>query len=342
VAATPSNQLWGYFPIAIALGLFAYVLLWVERSLEEPRYAWRAAVAALVIAWLHPWQGLTVIIVLLVVALFGRPLSSYWPLVAPLVAAGLPLIYFDLLPHVDHAWKVARDQNSLGGAGWGMVLGTVGPLALLGLGRPRLAGLSIQARVLVIWPLAALFVYWLAPPYQIHALETMTLPLAVLALRGWHFLPARRLVLAGCVALLAVPGLVYLVDRFHQSAVSFRTAYVLSRGDTRAFHFIASDSAPGGVLARVPQSLAVPGLTGRRTWVGHPSWTPAFDLREGEANQLFAGQLTPEVARHRVLRIGAPIVFAACGSSPRLADDLRPIVAAERRFGCATVYFIRR
>ena len=342
VDVNPAGQLWGYFPIAIVLGLFAYAMLWVERSIEEPRYAVRAALAALLIAWLHPWEGLTLIIILLVLALLGRPLRSYAPLALPLVAAGLPLVYFAVLPHVDEAWKIARDQNSLGGSGWRMVLGTVGPLALLALGRPRLAGLSVQGRILVIWPLSALFVYWLAPPYQIHALETMPLPLAVLALRGWQFLPARRLVLTGCAALLSVPGLVYLSSRLNESADQFRAAYVLSGGDTRALRFLAHDPAPGGVLARVPQSVAVPGLTDRDTWIGHPSWTPAFQLRESEANQLFAGQLAPEVARRRVLRIGAPIVFAACDSSPRLAADLRPIVASERRFGCATVFRIRR
>jgi hypothetical protein len=117
---------------------------------------------------------------------------------------------------------------------------------------------------------------------------------------------------------------------------------VLVKGDTRAFHYLDNASEPGGVLAPVPQSLAVPGLSGRPTWIGHPSWTTAFNLRAGQAAALFAGQLEPAVAQRRVLRIGAPIVFAACGSSPRLAAQLRPIVRLERRFGCATVFWIRR
>jgi len=86
----------------------------------------------------------------------------------------------------------------------------------------------------------------------------------------------------------------------------------------------------------------VPGLTGRPTWIGHPSWTTAFDLRAAQAAELFAGRLAPEVAQRRVLRIGAPIVFAPCGSSPRLAAQIRPIVRLERRSGCATVFWIGR
>ena len=167
VDINPSGQLWGYFPIAIDLGLFAYTMLWIERSVSEPdgrSLALRAGAAALVISWLHPWQGATLIVILLVLVLVGRPLRHYAWLAAPLVAAGLPFVYFAVLPHIDHAWKVARDQNALGGESWGMVLGAVGPIALLALGRPRLAGLSLQARILVIWPLSALFVYWVSPP----------------------------------------------------------------------------------------------------------------------------------------------------------------------------------
>jgi hypothetical protein len=96
------------------------------------------------------------------------------------------------------------------------------------------------------------------------------------------------------------------------------------------------------VLAPVPQTLAVPGLSGRNTWIGHPSWTTAFNLRAAQADALFSGRLEPEVARRRVQRIGAPVVLAACGSSPRLAAELRPIVRSERRFGCASVFWIRR
>ena len=335
VDVNPSGQLWGYFPIAIVLGLFPLVFVWLEQD-----GVWRASLAALVIAWLHPWQGATLIVILLVLGLVTRPLP--WRFVFPLAAAGLPLLYFALLPHLDDAWKIARDQNSLAAQGWGMVLGTIGPLALLALGRPRLSLRSFQDRVLLIWPLAAVFVYWVSPPYPIHALETVTLPLAVLAVRGWRFLPARRAVLAACALVLIVPGLVYLSQRLNRRVDGARAAYVLVKGDTDAFHHLDEAPGGGGVLAPVPQSVAVPGLTGRPTWIGHPSWTTAFDLRAAQAAELFAGRLAPEVAQRRVLRIGAPIVLAPCGSSPRLAAQIRPIVRLERRSGCATVFWIGR
>ncbi len=344
VDINPSGQLWGYFPIAIDLGLFAYTMLWIERSVSQPDgrpFALRAGAAALVISWLHPWQGATLIVILLVLVLVGRPLRQYAWLAAPLVAAGLPFVYFAVLPHIDHAWKVARDQNALGGESWGMVLGAIGPIALLALGRPRLAGLSLQARILVIWPLSALFVYWVSPPYAIHTLETVTLPLAVLALRGWRFLPARRALLAAAVALLTVPGVVYSAHRLRQQVRAARAAYVLSNGDARAFAWLDHDPRPGGVLAPVPQSLAVPGLSGRATWIGHPSWTPGFEFRIPQAQSLFAGQLAPAVAQHRVVRIGAPFLLAPCGSSPQLAAQIRPLVLEQRRFGCATVFRVR-
>jgi hypothetical protein len=196
----------------------------------------------------------------------------------------------------------------------------------------------VQGRILLIWPLAAVFVYAASPPYPAHSLETISLPLAVLAMRGWRFVPLRRLLLAGAALMLTVPGVVFAASKLRQSAQLRRTAYILPRDDARAFAFIDRLRVQGGVLAPLPEALAVPALTGRETWIGHPSWTPGFDVRAREAAVLFAGQLTQRAAQHRVLRIGAPIVFAPCGSSSKLNMQLAPVSAAVWRFGCATVW----
>ena len=340
----PSGQLWGYFPIAIDLGLFAYTMLWIERSVSEPdgrSLALRAGAAALAISWLHPWQGATLIVILLVLGRLGRPLRQYAWLAAPLVAAGLPFVYFAVLPHIDHAWKVARDQNALGGESWGMVLGAVGPIALLALGRPRLAGLSLQARILVIWPLSALFVYWVSPPYAIHTLETVTLPLAVLALRGWRFLPAEVGAAGGGGRAAHRPG--GGLQRPQAAAAGARGAGrvpAVERGRPRVR--LARPRPAARRRARAGAAVARGARPQRPGDLDRASeLDPGVRVRIPQAQSLFAGELAPAVAQHRVARIGAPFLLAPCGSSPQLAAQIRPLVLEQRRFGCATVFRVR-
>ena len=63
---------------------------------------------------------------------------------------------------------------------------------------------------------------------------------------------------------------------------------------------------PGGVLARTYAGSLVPGLTGRQTWVGHGSWTPAF----GERGYLMRGDAEAAKAQAFVRATGARFVFA--------------------------------
>ena len=65
-----------------------------------------AVLAALVASWLHPWQGITLVLIYVGLAVLRR-LRSALALAVPAIAAGLPLIYYYLLSHHDSAWKLA-------------------------------------------------------------------------------------------------------------------------------------------------------------------------------------------------------------------------------------------
>ncbi len=63
------GELWGYSQTAIAIGLIPVTLGLVERarapkSGRAPLVSRGAAAAALVISWIHPWQGVTTILIL--------------------------------------------------------------------------------------------------------------------------------------------------------------------------------------------------------------------------------------------------------------------------------------
>jgi hypothetical protein len=87
--------------------------------------------------------------------------------------------------------------------------------------------------------------------------------------------------------------------------------------------------------------MAVPAWTGRRTWVGHHAWTPDYHGRRALAEQLFTGGLPASRARRLVQEIRPVWLLADCRHRRDLTAELRPLVAARRRFGCATVYRMR-
>lgn len=345
--STPALQLWGYFPIAITLALMCASLLALERALDVGRrsIARQVAVAAggaALAGWIHPWQGATLLLILAGVVLSERTRRTVVVCGVTAVVAGLPLAYYGLLPHIDAAWATGQAQNNLSFSGW------VAPAVLLPLGLPALAALrsrtrDVQERILILWPLAAVALYWLNPPYSIHALESASLPLAVLAVRGCRRLPVRGPVAVALIALATVPGLVFAGSLLHDAIAQHRGAYELRADDARALEVAARSRVQGGVLAPAPIASAVPELTGRRTWLGHPAWTPGLGLREHEAARFFGGKMSAAVARRFVRSVGARLAVAPCGSSPRLERLLGPeSIASSTRAGCARVLTLRR
>jgi hypothetical protein len=96
------------------------------------------------------------------------------------------------------------------------------------------------------------------------------------------------------------------------------------------------------VIARTLFALEIPAQTGRRVWVGHQFWSQDYALRSKLADALFAGTLRPGTARTLVLLSGAKLVAADCSTAASLTRVLMPIVSSVHRFGCASVYVVRR
>ena len=344
---TPALQLWGYFPIAIALALVCVSLLAVERAIDPARRApGRAARSELLLAgvsgalaaWLHPWQGATLLLILGGLWVTERTRRAALVYGGVSLAVCLPLAYYLALGQLDEAWSAARSQNDAVSFEPWAIAATLGPLALAALAGARRPGREVQERVLVIWPLAALALYLLDPPYAIHALETATLPLAILAVRG-----GRRLRLNGPAAVVLIllatePGLIFAGTLLDKALDEHRGGYLVSRDDARALRALERSPSAGGVLAPTPIASAVPAYTGRATWLGHPSWTPGYRRREAEANRLFSGRMSEPAARRLVASSGARFVLAPCGSSPAIGRIVRSLTSeGNTRFGCATL-----
>lgn len=358
-----AGNLWGYLPGAIAIGLVPLGLLALERALDPARrapargpwwYSGWAAAAGASASWLHPWQGETLLLVMA-----G---SAAWQLrtilraraaalvAVPLIATTLPLAYYFLLGHLDPGWEAARRQSVLGQYQvWVLLLG-LAPLAVpaaLGLrsGRP----LDLQDKAVRLWIPAAIVVYYTNPTSATHGLWGISIPLAVLAVRGWHRLaPKLR---AGWRPAAAVTACVILTGSTVIFAV--RSANIvntrpnllgplLPADQAAAFSYLRRNPLPGAVVSAAAPGAAIPALTGRAVWVGHYTWTPDFDPRSGAIERVLDNVAIPAVARATLEQSRARFLLTDC-DHPRLdARRLAPLITGVRRFGpCYAVYTLR-
>ncbi|MEA2397185.1 MAG: hypothetical protein QOK25_741, partial [Thermoleophilaceae bacterium] len=343
-----AGYLWGYLPRAIGVGLVPLFLLGAERIVDPGRrkpgrsagwYTAWTAVAGLMAAWIHPWQGETLLLILLALAAWGRFERRYRGFALPALATAAPLVYYFALSRADNAWRHAAHETALPHyAGWLLIAG-LAPLAAFAVPGALRAARDFQDRVLVLWPLAGLAVYLAVPSLSSHGLNGLSLPLAVLAVRGFTRLRLPQVATLAAVAALMLPGIVYVIRSARPSGSG--TPRFLSRDETRALGSLASTGPPGPVLAPYELGTSVPAFTGRSTWIGHAAWTPDWALRFARTNALFYGRMPPAQARKLVRESGASVVLSDCRSRD-LAAIIGASVSRPRHFGCVAVYRVRR
>ena len=349
-----ATKLWGYLPSAVGFALVPVALLAAESSLDPDlgtAPAGRAArtgaargpllvaaLAALLAAWLHPWQGVTLIVIFVGLAPLGR-LRRALALAVPAIFAALPLAYYYLLSQDDPAWKLALHNVVVPRLPALVLLAGLGPLAVLaalGLRRPR--GVLIE-QALLLWIGACFVTYFLN---SAHALQGLSLPVAVLTVRGGQRLRLPAVVGALAVGLLTIPGLVYDARKFVDAAKTPAVQYYLPRSDARALDWVSRHAPPGGVLAPTPFAAVVPSQTGRAVWVGHGQWSPDYPARARQVDALFGGRVRPARARAFVEQTGAKVLVGDCRHPADLTSELGSLLGAVHRFGCARVYVLRR
>jgi hypothetical protein len=359
--ANSALNLWGFEHEAIAIGLMPVFLIAADRLLatsadgRRPARGWTALAAAsgLLVAWLHPWQGITLLAIAGGLFLVKPPRRRYRVLIAPAVAALLPLVYGVVLSRTDAAWRAFQTQTMDTGTAplWALLasFGLLGVFAALGVRRPR----EDRDWMLVLWVVACAGVYFLIPEFPPHALGGLPLPLAVLAVRGWQRVRARMRVpgrVATPIAVLAVLAFTVpsAVDHAKDSSdvlantisgALSRQLVRLTPNQAAALAYIDRSPRRGAVLAPWLVSLSVPGFTGRQAYAGHQKWQPHTNLSVDAT--FFSPQLKDPGGRLRqsILRqTKASFVFADCDAPMSLAQDIAPIARPVKRFGCVTVY----
>ena len=351
----PAELSWGYLPTVIAVGLMPVFLLGAERLVrpagEGPERRWRytALVAAcgVTISWLHPWQGEIVLATVVAAIALGRFDRRYLALAVPVAAAAAPLAYYVVLSRTDSAWELAQQANAVSGLEGGhipigAVVLTLAPILLPALWGVRARVEDFGERMLLLWPIAAALVFlFLSPSFPQHAFEGLSLPLAILAVRGLARLERPLAWTLAFAVAITVPGTVWGVTTMRDNINSGLQPFFLEPAEDDALDYLAAAPEPGGVLPTHYLGSLVPERTGRQTWVGHVSWTPDFQSRVRDTEALFHGTLPRARAVDLVRSSGAAFVLGDCKHRADLLPALDRIVVSVRRFGCTSVYRIR-
>jgi hypothetical protein len=348
---------WGYVFALLAVAVLVAALLAYDRLRSRDRAGWLPGALGMLAGLLHPWHG-----ALLIVTILGAEASlrvGYrretrglaLPVVTILLTA-LPLLYYVLLGRLDQSWHLARVASKHSFPLWPIALAVVPllvPAALAYARRPR----SFLPAATRAWPLAALVVYVLSASgfaaTPLHAVQGVTIPLAVLAVEGarrldWSRRPHRGVLVGAGVLAFTVPVTVSQAVYAQQlTEPRAGSAGFIAPDESRALTYLAHDPDPGGVIARSYLGLLVPAATGRHTFVGHCLWSePGCDQRLVTVRDLFEGRLAPSRARAVVRATRARFLLADCRPTAELGRMLGPLIRSEHVFGCARVYEINR
>ena len=135
-------------------------------------------------------------------------------LIVPAAGLAVPLAYYAGLARWDSAWDLSQRLNDVAPPPvWAVVL-AVGPLAVPAVAGLRRPGTAVAERALILWPAASLAGLVALASYPIHALGGLSLPLAVLAVRGWRRLRLPAVAGAAAIVLMTVPGAAYWARQF--------------------------------------------------------------------------------------------------------------------------------
>jgi hypothetical protein len=350
----PTFLSWGYTFGLLAVGLLVLALLAYGRARQSGRMIWLAGVLAGLAALLHPWQGELMCVILVAAELVlwrnGRRLPTRrltLPLTT-LILTGLPLLYYMILGKTDPSWELARDASKHAFSLWTILL-AVAPLAIPAVFGYRGRSGSFLTAVTRTWPFAALLV-WVLSASQVsatplHAFDGITIPLAVLAIRGVqqlrsHPVPRPRVAGALAVAALTIPATAYLMaSNVALVKPQIGNPNFITHEEQQALAYLAREPQKGGVLTRFYLGTVVPARTGRSTYVGDCLWSePNCSGRAIDTQSLLNGDMAPAQARAFVTGTGAKFLLTDCSTAGDLDRTLAPLTASVARFGCVDVY----
>ncbi|MCX6393984.1 MAG: hypothetical protein NTY57_03920 [Solirubrobacterales bacterium] len=378
--AWPVYWSWGFSLTAVAVALLCFGLMRYDAVRSRGiRFSGSLAAIALFCSWLQPWQGATLLGVIIGGEIIGSlvlkgedsaGLRGRMSLIGTTVLFGMaPLVYYALLGKFDEAWRINGIQanNYVAGASWWTAFAILGPLIVGAAFALRFRPERFRDVAIRLWPVVAIAQLIVIDATQIgntasHALKGITIPLAILTVIGvapWFAQAAgsRRFGKLGpalsaaiavvLIGLLTIPGAINQVRlQLDDMKLEGRGGYAISKDDVRALNYIARSPRKGSVYASSLYGSMVPWRTDRATWVGHETWTPRFQGRSYFNEVALVGGLKSVGKGLTIAQVvrwtGAAFVLQDCyHSNYYLAKALAPITKTRKNFYCATVYEIK-
>lgn len=349
----PGFLSWGYVFGLLALAAMVWSLVTYDEARGSGGRLWLPGALGALATLLHPWNGELLIALVvageLVMLAQRRYRVDHLRLTAAtLIGTGVPLLYYAILGKVDINWKLAQIASKHAFPFWEILL-AIAPLLLPAIVAYRARPQTFLAAATRMWPLGAFAIFLLSGTSlgatPLHAFQGITVPLSVLAVEGLQLLGWQRLrrpILIGAVAvgLFTIPATVQELRLAHAlAAPTPGNANFITHDERRALNYLAHSKVRGSVMSQPYLGTAVPGKTGRRTYVGDCLWSePNCWGLTLETQGLFGGRLDADSARGLVVGSGVRFLLADCQTTADLPKLLGPIILAEHDFGCAAVY----
>jgi hypothetical protein len=356
-------QSWGYPFGLIAAALITAGLIRYADARERQTATIVPGLLGALAGALHPWQGELMFLIVLIAELCraratleavrsGDGARLLRLIAVTLLLVALPLLYYFGLGHLDEVWRAGqqRARHSFSTTATVIAAAPLLAFALLGYrGAPK----DTLESLLRAWVPAAVVIWLFAltslGATPLHAVGGLPLPMAVLAVRGVHRagldrLPRARLLACLAIAVVTIPATVYCMEYAHTFIEPQPdSGDYIAPAESAALGYLAGSRVPGGVLTALRLGQTVPGVTGRATYLGDCLWSePRCDVRKRDTAALLAGRMSTTRARSFVASSGARFVLGGCGADRgRVGDQLAPLLAGTRRFGCATVWQLR-
>jgi uncharacterized membrane protein YfbV (UPF0208 family) len=345
-------SMWGYTFAAIAFASMVGTLVVYARDRDRGKVGWAAPALGALAAWVHPWQGQTLLVILFAseaVLWRGRTRPSLKPLALTASATALPLAYYAVLRRADTSWEEASAAGHKIWPLWVVLLSLL-PLAVPALLAYRARPRTFLEAALRVWPPVAIAVVFvdqaLGANGVLHVLLGLSVPLAVLAVLGLRSISARQPPFAAVVAAAFVIVAPPVYEQLRTANQTVRAVYnaqdanFITADENDALDWLDRARGSGGVLTIPYLGAAVPGRTGRPTFVGNTFWSPDYYQRAIRFLELVNGQ-PPQAAQAFVRSTGARFVLTGCPAPIDLRPSLAGILVSTHTFGCARVYEVR-
>jgi hypothetical protein len=349
----PGFLSWGYVFGLLALATMVGALVAYDDRRTGGRRLWLPGLLGAVSSLLHPWNGelLIALVVAAELVMLARRRYSRAQLgltAATLIGTGVPLLYYAILGKADINWQLAQLASKHAFPFWSIAL-AVAPLLAPAVLAYRRAPETFLAAATRTWPLVAFGIFLLSGTSigatPLHAFQGITLPLSVLAveglqLLGWRRLPRAALAGAVVIAVFTIPATLKEMSVARAlTAPTPENGNFIKRDERTALNELAREKDPGSVMTRSYLGAAIPGWTGRHTYIGDCLWSEPQCLGlTANAQALFGGALSPVAARRFVRTSGARFLLADCETTADMRKLLGPMIRSAHVFGCAAVY----